>query len=235
MEFGKIKSKIDEVLSQSYIKGTFKDEINRFKKIVLEYKDVAQMYNLYHELSTKKGLSEEYAKEYLNECINVHNNLKISKFSLFLLEKWLGNKKVENKYKDIDTLFNKKNTLIESIIESKNNILKTITAKEEVKEHVNVPISNLVEVANNTFNTYLSNLSEEDNQKVKKYLTMPENEIKLRYGVVSEMVIDKLTTLKETAASDEITSTISETIERIKTEEPNLTNLVKLASLNSDL
>jgi hypothetical protein len=235
MEFGKIKSKIDEVLSQSYIKGTFKDEINRFKKIVLEYKDVAQIYNLYHELSTKKGLSEQYAKEYLNECINVHNNLKISKFSLFLLEKWLGNKKVENKYKDIDTLFNKKNTLIESIIESKNNILKTITAKEEVKEHVNVPISNLVEVANNTFNTYLSNLSEEDNQKVKKYLTMTEDEIKVRYDVVSEMVIDKLTTLKETAASDEITSTISETIERIKTEEPNLTNLVKLASLNSDL
>lgn len=235
MEFGQIKSKIDEVLSQSYIKGTFKEEMNRFKRIVLDYKDVAQMYNLYHELSSKKGLSEEYAKEYLNECINVHNNLKVSKFSLFLLEKWLGGKKVENKYKDIDTLFNKKNTLIESIIESKNNILKTITTKEEVKEHVNVPISNLVEVANNTFNTYLSNLSEEENQKVKKYLTMTEDEIKVRYDVVSEMVIDKLTVLKETASSDDVVSTISETIERIKSEEANLTNLVKLASLNSDL
>ena len=47
MKFGIIKSKIENVLLESYKNNTFKDEVKNFKKLVLENKNVSKLYYLY--------------------------------------------------------------------------------------------------------------------------------------------------------------------------------------------
>ena len=74
MNFGILKSKIENVLLESYTKDTFKDEIKTFKKIVLENKNISKLFYLYDELNSPKSLNESYAKEYVNECITMYEN-----------------------------------------------------------------------------------------------------------------------------------------------------------------
>ena len=73
-KFGILKSKIENVLLESYKNDTFKDELKTFKKLVLENKNVSKIFYMYDELNFKKGLSESYSREYIHECITLYEN-----------------------------------------------------------------------------------------------------------------------------------------------------------------
>jgi hypothetical protein len=77
-------------------------------------------------------------------------------------------------------------------------------------------------------------LSEQELKSLNKYLTLSEGEIKNKYSVISEMVIEKLEELKDNSDSD-IKTKIDETVERIKTDSPNQLNLVRLKKLFNTL
>ena len=67
--FGLLKSKIENVLLESYSNNTFKNEITTFKKLVLENKNISNLYYLYDELNSPKSLNESFVNDYINECI----------------------------------------------------------------------------------------------------------------------------------------------------------------------
>jgi hypothetical protein len=234
MKFGILKSRIDEKLTKAFVNKSLKAEMKRFNKIVLEYKDVAQAYNIYHELSTNKGYTEEYAKEYLNECVDIYKNVNISKFSQFLLETWLKDIKTENKYSDVDNVLDKKNTIVESLIDSKKRIIQNLVTPIKTIEIKEKSLESLVENVNNTFKNYLETLNESQRERVKNLLSLNENEIRIKYETLSEIIIDKLNGLKE-ESSEPIKNTIEETLEKIKTDEPSVINLAKLMTLSSEL
>jgi hypothetical protein len=192
MEFGILKSKIEKKLTESYSKNDFNKEIKTFRDVVLKNDGISRAYHIYNEISKSKGFDKKFAEDYVNECIDIFNRIKFSKKSISLLESWVGGTKCENQYKDIDTIFNKSTLVIENIIESKNKIISNLTTKEFTTELINIPLEKIVEVANENLKNYLTDLNESELNQVKKYLTLPKNEISKRYEVLSELVIEKL-------------------------------------------
>jgi hypothetical protein len=234
MEFGLIKSKIETKLIESYKQNKFNTDIKTFNKLVLEDKEVSKMYFLYDELSKEKGYLDNFADDYLSECIELIERVSISKKSISLIESWVKEVKCSNHYKDIDTVVNKNTIIVEDIINSKNRILSNLTSKKNVTETIQVSYDTMVEVANKTLKTYLDTISESDLKEIKKYTSLSQSELDKRYDVVSEMVIDKLDTLSSN--SDLQTKTkINETIEKIKTDKVDSVSLFKLKSLNETL
>jgi hypothetical protein len=234
MEFGLIKSKIETKLVESYKKDSFNTEIKMFKKLVLENKEVSKMFYLYDELSKEKGYEKSFADDYLNECIDLIERVRIDKKSISLLESWLKDVKSENHYKDIDTVVIKNTVVVENIINSKNTIINNLVKKKDLNKIINVSYDTMVEVANNTLKNYLETISESELKEIKKYSTLSQTELDKRYEVVSEMVIEKLENLSMN--SDSTTKTkITETIEKIKTEKIDSVSLFKLKSLNETL
>ena len=234
MEFGVIKSKIETKLIESYKQNKFNTDIKTFNKLVLEDKEVSKMFFLYDELSKEKGYLDNFANDYLSECVELIERISISKKSISLIESWVKGVKCPNHYKDIDTVVYKNTIIVEDIINSKNRILSNLTSKKNVTETIKVSYKTMVEVANKTLKTYLDDINESDLKEIEKYTSLSQSDLDKRYDVVSEMVIDKLETLSSN--SDLQTKTkINETIEKIKTDKVDSVSLFKLKSLNETL
>ena len=74
INFGILKSKIENRLTESYGKDTLKKDLVQFKKLVLENKNISKLYYLYDDLSSKKGLNESIVDDYINSCITIYEN-----------------------------------------------------------------------------------------------------------------------------------------------------------------
>jgi hypothetical protein len=234
MEFGLLKSKIESKLIESYNNKNFDSELKTFKKLVLENTETKKLYYLYDVLSSNKGYQESFAEDYVNECVNLYKNIKINSNVLKQLNKWTENVVVENQYKDIDMVLFKNTMNVESIIESKQRVIKTLSIIKEESEVINISMDKMVEVANNTVKNYLSTIDESEQKEIKKYISLPQSEIQKRYEVLSEMVIEKLEVMSE-SSEPEVLSKINETIEKIKSEKINVVSLVKLKNLTENL
>jgi len=234
MEFGILKSKIEKKLTESYSKNSFNKEIKTFRDVVLKNDGISRAYHIYNEISKSKGFDKKFAEDYVNECIDIFNRIKFSKKSISLLESWVSGTKCENQYKDIDTIFNKSTLVIENIIESKNKIISNLTTKESTTELINIPLEKIVEVANENLKNYLTDLNESELNQVKKYLTLPKNEISKRYEVLSELIIEKLENMLN-ESDTETKERITETISKIKNDTIDSISLIKLKTLNENL
>jgi hypothetical protein len=103
MKFGSIKSKIEKILTESYLDETFKDQMFVFDQLVLKNKNIKKLYFLYDELSSNKGLEKNIAESFINECTIVFENTvnKITKNQFKELELWTSGVKTKNIYEDI--------------------------------------------------------------------------------------------------------------------------------------
>ena len=235
MKIGILKSKVEKFLVESMSNNTFKSEIKTFKSLVLEDKDIAKAFYIYDVLDRKRGVSKDDANSLIDECIRQFEKLNLNDRKLSKINSWIKNTKIsENSYKQIDNVLDTDNILFETILESKKNLIKTITSTEKVKETSNLPLDKVYEVAENTTKNFLMELSEQELKSLNKYLTLSEGEIKNKYSVISEMVIEKLEELKDNSDSN-IKTKIDETVERIKTDSPNQLNLVRLKKLFNTL
>lgn len=235
MKIGVLKTKIEKLLIESMSINTFKSEIQTFKKLVLEDKDIAKAFYIYDVLDRKRGMSKEDANSLIDECIRQFEKLNLSSKKLSNLNNWSSPIQIsENSYKEIDNILDTNNILFESILESKKNLIKKITSVEKTKDVTNLPLEKVYEVAENTTKNFLMELSEQELKTLNKYLTLSEGEIKNKYSVISEMTIEKLEEIKENSDSETKTK-IDETIDRIKNDSPNQLNLVRLKKLFSTL
>ena len=135
--FGTIKTKIEKASIGLYGKPEFKTYMSQLKTMVLENKDLSELYYIYDDLSKKKGLSNDIATDYINESIEysqilIENNER----SLKNVDEWISSivKKPVNNYKDIDvTIYNKSIKNLETVLESKKRIINTIISEDKVK------------------------------------------------------------------------------------------------------
>jgi len=235
MKIGVLKTKIEKLLIESMSINTFKSEIQTFKKLVLEDKDIAKAFYIYDVLDRKRGMSKEDANSLIDECIRQFEKLNLSSKKLSNLNNWSSSIQIsENSYKEIDNILDTNNILFESILETKKNLIKKITSVEKTKDVTNLPLEKVYEVAENTTKNFLMELTEQELKTLNKYLTLSEGEIKNKYSVISEMTIEKLEEIKENSDSETKTK-IDETIDRIKNDSPNQLNLVRLKKLFSTL
>ena len=170
--FGTIKTKIEKASIGLYGKPEFKTYMSQLKTMVLENKDLSELYYIYDDLSKKKGLSNDIATDYINESIEysqilIENNER----SLKNVDEWISSivKKSVNNYKDIDvTIYNKSIKNLETVLESKKRIINTIISEDKlkIKESINLPLKTMLRVANDRLNKELSNINETERKEL---------------------------------------------------------------------
>jgi len=234
MEFGLIKSKIEKKLINAYVNNKFSKEIMNFNRFVLENKKICNLYYIYDELSKKKGLTESVAREYIDECVKLVDNLKINQSSLTDVMKWVMNTPAVNKYSHIDSILNKNTFIIENKINAKHRVIKILCESEQEFKSLNLPHDKVVLSAKNSLEGYLSSLSESELKEIKLLRSLNESEITSAYIILSEIAINKLSKLSE-SSDFETKSKITETISKIKEETPDVISLYRLKILNSEI
>ena len=231
MTFGQIKSIIEKNLLESYKnEKDFKKSLKEFKHTVLNNKTMSKLYSLYDQLSTPQGLSESDSKEFLEEGITLIQKLVSDIKTPMVLET------VENKYSDIDSLvYTNKLDLLERV-NSKKNIIKLISSKNEiVKESINIPIKTMVSIANQTLNNYIENLDENSKKEFLQIISEDIQSLETKFETIRENTIVKLNTMLEKEEEFEIKTKLSETIERIKAEKFDQLNFLKLKNLENSI
>jgi hypothetical protein len=237
-KFGILKSKIENVLLESYNNGTFKQEIKNFKKLVLENKNISKIFYMYDELNSPKALSESYITEYIHECITIYENTvnKISTSEIKSLNEWVKDSKSNDAYDNIDNLFSRDVLTIESRIKSKKIISENLRKLPITKtESVNIPLKAMVSIANQTINSYIESLNESDKDELIKLLSEDDSKLNEDFNVIKESVVDKLTKMKSTSDDSSVKSRINDTLSKVISEKYDKLTYFKLKSLNETL
>ena len=236
--FGLLKTKIENVLLESYANDTFKNELKTFKKLVIENKNISKLFYLYDELSSPKSLKESYCNDYINECIKIYENTvnKLKQSDVNQLNAWVGNKKVENNYTDIDTLFSSDVLTIESKIKSRKVISESLKKLPITKtEGIDLPLSTMVSVANKTIKNYIDGLNESDKKEIIKLLSEDDKELTIKFNTLKENVVDKLNAMKDSSEDNSVKGRIDETLTKVISEKYDKLTYFKLKSLNENL
>jgi hypothetical protein len=239
--FGTIKTKIEKASIGLYGKPEFKTYMSQLKTMVLENKDLSELYYIYDDLSKKKGLSNDIATDYINESIEysqilIENNER----SLKNVDEWISSivKKSVNNYKDIDvTIYNKSIKNLETVLESKKRIINTIISenKLEIKESINLPLNNMLRVANDRLNKELSNISETERKELIELSSLSDKAIKLEIDTLKKNVISNLKTSLNESKENDLKDTIKNTIKKISESKYDKYNLYQLRKLNQGL
>jgi len=232
MTFGEVKSIIEESLIESYKdpKG-FKKVMNEFHQNVLTNKSISRLYALYDDLTSEKGLSEADAKEYLEEGVSlIQNIIGTSKLPRFT------SKSVENKYENLDTIVYSKNLNISERVKAKKSIIENLMREpKKLEESINIPIKSMVNVANQTLENYIETMDESAKKDFLKIVKGNQTQLEEEFSTIKESAIKKLETLLEAENEFEIKTKISETIDRLKIEEFNQMNFIRLSSLEKSI
>lgn len=240
--FGTIKTKIENVATELAKKPSFKRFIFEFKHLVLENKDITELYYIYDDLSSNKGLDSDIANDYINESIEYSQILiesqskKLNDISLWI-NSWSSNN--ENSYSDIDNVIYKtgiKN--LETVLESKKNIKSIITKEEDKKpvmESINIPISSMVKIANENLKKEIEHLNENDKKDLEEILSLSGEELKENFENTKKIVLDTLKNSINESKDLELKSTVNKTINKIMEAKCNHYDYYKLKKLSLGL
>ena len=233
MTFGKIKSIIENDLLESYKnEKEFKQSLKEFRQNVLNNKNMSKLYSLYDQLTTPQGLNESDAKDFLEEGISLIQKLVPS----IKTPKTLS-ENVKNKYSNIDSLvYSDKLDLMERI-QSKKYLIKTLSSSKDdsVKESINIPLKSMVNIANQTINNYLENLDESTKKEFLSLMNEDTSGLKEKFETLRETTINKLGVILENEKEFEMKTKLSETIDRLKVENFNQLNFLKLKNLEESI
>jgi transcriptional regulator of acetoin/glycerol metabolism len=234
MTFGLIKSIIEENLLESYKdEKSFKRAMSEFRQNVLNNKDISKVYALYDELSKPQVLSVDDAKDYLSEGISVIQKL----LEKIKLPRVIEESKVQNKYKLIDDLvyFNHVTNISERV-DLKKQLIKNLQGKSKVTEnHINLPISSMVKIANQTINSYIDGLDEESKKEFFEIIKEDSSILENKFVSLKEMALAKLVPLAESQDDDDTRTKIEETIKKIEEDSFSQLNFLKLKKLHESL
>jgi len=237
MKIGVLKSRVEKLLSESYGKGTFKEEIKNFNRNVLSNKNISKLFFLYDELSTNKGYEQKLAEDFVFESITMFENIinKTDKKDLEKLKKWSIGINSHNQYTDIDNLFYNSGDVLhlENKVRSKKLIVDELkkTPIVENKETINLPLSSMVKVANKSIEEFVSNLNESEKKELNLFLKEDVSVLVEKFQNLKDEAVVKLVVVLESESDESVKSTINETIDNIKTKKFDRLEYFKLKNL----
>ena len=237
MKIGILKSRVEKLLSESYSKGTFKEEIKNFNRNVLSNKNISKLFFLYDELSENKGYNQKLAEDFVFESITIFENIlnKTDKKDIEKLRKWVVGVNSHNQYSDIDNLFYGSSDVLqlENKVRSKSVIVETLKKNpiNSDKEVINLPLSSMVKVANNTIEGFISELNESEKKELNSLLKEDEVKLNENFNFLKEEAIVKLVVILEQESEENVKNTISETIDNIKTKKFDRLEYFRLKNL----
>ena len=151
------------------------------------------------------------------------------------MELWTSGVKTKNIYENIDNLFSSNVALLENKLKSRNLISENLQKKNEEIIEVNGDLNSLIEVGNKTINDYLSTLSESEKLKIKNVLKESDDKLQVKFDLLKETVVEKLTELKENESNNEVVEKIDLTIKKVQNENYDKLNYLKLKELEKEL
>lgn len=230
MTFGQVKSIIEKNLIESYKnEREFKKTLREFKHNVLNDKSISKVYNLYDQLSTPQGLNEKEANEFLSEGLNLIQKILPS----IKLPKSI--KESNNEYSDIDVLVYTNKLDIKERLKSKQNILSVLQSTKKINESINLPIKSMVKIANQTLENYISEMDQDSRKAFMDVIKSDTEKLQENFSELKQKTLDKLHEILKKEAEKEVVEKLNETIERLKSEEFNQLNYVKLVNLEKNL
>jgi hypothetical protein len=232
MTFGQIKSLVEQNLIESYKnEKEFKQSLKEFKHNVLNNKHMAKLYSLYDQLSTPQGLNESDAKDFLEEGVNLIQQILPN----IKLPKTLS-ENIENKYSDIDSLvYTNKLNLLERV-NSKKNITNVLTSNNNIiKESINIPLKSMVTIANQALHKYIETLDESSKKEFIQLISEDTKTLEDKFETIRENTIKKLNSILEKEQEIELKTKLSETINKLKSEKFDQLNFLKLKNLEESI
>jgi hypothetical protein len=231
MTFGQIKSIIEKNLVESYKdSSTFKQTLKEFKHNVLKNKSFSKIYSIYDDLNTPQGLSENDAKEFLEESVNVIRHLLESTSLPNNGEKLL------NIYQDIDNLVYFENVNIHERLSSKKRLINNLmTTKKGLTESPKIPLKSMVSIANQTIGKYVDSLDESTKKEVFHILATKNEDLENEFANLKESAVNKLKVILSKQEEVDLKTKITETIEKIENEKFDQVNYVKLKRLEESI
>ena len=232
MTFGQIKSLVEQNLIESYKnEKEFKKSLKEFKHNVLNNKHMAKLYSLYDQLSTPQGLNESDAKDFLEEGVNLIQQILPN----IKLPKTLS-ENIENKYSDIDSLvYTNKLNLLERV-NSKKNITNVLTSNNNtIKESINIPLKSMVTIANQALHKYIETLDESSKKEFIQLISEDTKTLEDKFETIRENTIKKLNSILEKEQEIELKTKLSETINKLKSEKFDQLNFLKLKNLEESI
>jgi hypothetical protein len=234
MTFGLIKSIIEENLLESYKdEKSFKKSINEFKHNILNNTNLSKLYSLYDDLSTPQGLSEEDAKEYLSEGITLIRSI----LPKVKLPKIIGESSVKNKYKFIDELvYDGIHVSLNERVQMKKKIVNKIQENKKLTESIiNIPITSMVKIANQTVQSYLDNLDESSKKDLFEIIKEDSTELESKFNSLKQIALEKLNPIMENEDDDETKKRLEETILKINEDKFSQINFLRLKKLTESI
>ena len=237
MKIGVLKSRVEKLLSESYGKGTFKEEIKNFNRNVLSNKNISKLFFLYDELSTNKGYDQKLAEDFVFESITMFENIinKTDKRDLEKLKKWVISVNSHNQYTDIDNLFYNSGDVLhlENKVRSKKVIVEGLkkTQVNENKETILLTLSSMVKVANKSIEDFISNLNESEKKELNLLLKEEESVLVEQFQNLKDEAVVKLVVVLEGESDESVKNTINETIDNIKSKKFDRLEYFKLKNL----
>jgi hypothetical protein len=237
MKIGVLKSRVEKLLSESYGKGTFKEEIKNFNRNVLSNKNISKLFFLYDELSTNKGYDQKLAEDFVFESITMFENIinKTDKKDLEKIKKWVISVNSHNQYTDIDNLFYNSGDVLhlENKVRSKKVIVEGLkkTQVNENKETILLPLSSMVKVANKSIEDFISNLNESEKKELNLLLKEDESVLVEQFQNLKDEAVVKLVVVLEGESDELVKNTINETIDNIKSKKFDRLEYFKLKNL----
>jgi membrane-associated HD superfamily phosphohydrolase len=240
--FGNIKTRLEEATAKTYKTEKFEVLMTVFNKLVLENKDLAELYYIYDDLSTCKGLDRDIADDYINENIEYSKYLiKDNTQTINLLDSFL-NKIVEsdkNNYKNIDNLIYQNSIRnLEQVLESKkqikNTLIKEQTENNTKPEVINMPISTMVKVYEDSLKEKL-NLKENDLKEILSITNISNEDLEKEMSELKESISNKLKGSLNESTDTDLQNTINQTIKKVMDSECNHYDYYKLKQLNLGL
>jgi uncharacterized protein (UPF0210 family) len=192
---------------------------------------MAKLYSLYDQLSTPQGLDESDAKDFLDEGINLIQQILPN----IKLPKTLS-ENIENKYSDIDSLvYTNKLNLLERI-NSKKNITNVLTSNNNtIKESINIPLKSMVTIANQALHKYIETLDESSKKEFIQLISEDTKTLEDKFETIRENTIKKLNSILEKEQEVELKTKLSETINKLKSEKFDQLNFLKLKNLEESI
>jgi hypothetical protein len=240
--FGLIKTKLEEASIIAYKNNKFDSFIKGFKGLVLENKDLCELYYIYEDLYTNKGLDRDIADDYINETIEYSKILiKENQDDINFINKWLDKNLVDtknNNYSDLDTLiYSNSIKNLEKVLESKKQIKNTLikeSKKDTSTDSVSLPLETMVKMYESNLKKDL-NLNENEVKEITKIKNLSKDEIENEIKELSESIISKLKPSLNESTDSELNEKIQSTIDGVKNTKIDHYNLYKLRKLNDGL
>jgi hypothetical protein len=235
MKFGILKTKIENKLVESFKNNTLKEDLNYFRKNILSDKDFCKMMSVYDNLSENKNVDKETATFIVDDLVSEFKKIKLKESTKKYINKWTKNITETSNYSLIDNLLYLGINKIDDKTKSKKLVIESLTKKQvDKKDSPKLPISMILNVANQKANEFLQNLNESDRTKVLEIIKLDDSSLKENFEKLKESTLNKIDGLIN-ESEGELKNTLIETKNRISISESNKKEYIKLLDLNKSL